>query len=618
MSAYYTYTIEMQFTAGTWTDVSADVWARDPVTVERGIFSRGPTARVAEPGSCAFTLNNSASNSAGLAGYYSLFHTNKRSGFGYSIPVRFTLTDSGGSTVQFVGRLTDIEVEPGQYAGRGTRCVAHDAFFAFERLPIVGGLAVQTNKRADELVTTLLSSLDPDYGGLYTLDADTGESTFAYAFDSIQDETSTVRQELHRILMSEQGYCFLDPSTATVRVQSRSSRSLLPATPLHFNDDMMGLAMPSVIDDLPTRVEVTAYPVSPLGSVGSPVVLYSMGTMERLIAAGETFTLFGPYTDPNNHLERVGGTSFSTVTATTDYTANTALDGSGSDLTVYFTATADTKGNGVYWTITNTGTTAGYLTKLQLRGVGLGRRASTVTATNTYDTTAIRKSSFEMPYESNTSLAQARADYYAQEYANPNVPRVQTVRFLANRSTTLMQHGRLRNTGDRIAITETQTGLAGTECTIQGVRLQCRQGGLMFVEWVMDTDALATWTDVAYDAANFTGNGAMTWTVGAADVQTLAYRIDGTTMTVAFTITNTTVGGTPSTKLQIKVPGNRSIASKMTAPVYILDNSSAKFGFVQAASTEPTKMEILLPDLTNWAAATNTTLVEGLITFEVA
>ncbi|MBP8275084.1 MAG: hypothetical protein KAY59_11670 [Acidobacteria bacterium] len=617
MSAY-TYTIEMQFTSGTWTDVSGDVFKHGGIRVERGIFSRGAAARVAEPGSCSFTLNNSATNSAGLGGYYSLFHANRRTGFGYSIPVRFTLTDAGGSTVQFIGRLTDIDVEPGAYGTRGTRCVAHDAFFGFEHMPIVGGLAVQTNKRADQLVTTLLSSTDPGYGGLYTLSADTGDSTFAYAFDSIQDEAMTVRQELHRILMSEQGYCFMEPATASVRMQSRNGRSLLPATPVQLDDDMVSLVMPSVIDDLPTRVSVTAYPVSPLGSVGSPVVLYSLGTMERRIASGETFTLFGPYTDANNHLERVGGTSFSTVTATTDYTANTALDGSGTDLTANFTATADAKGNGVYWTVTNTGTTAGYLTKLQLRGVGLGRRASTVTATNAYDSTAIRSLAFEMPYESNTAFAQARADYYAQEYANPNVPRVQTVRFLANRSVALMQHGRLRNTGDRVAITETQTGLSGAEFAIQGVRLDCRPAGLMFVEWVMDTDAVATWTSVAYDAADFTGNGSMTWTVGSADVLQFAYRIEGTAMTVAFALATTTVGGTPSTKLQIKVPGNRSIASKMTAPVYILDNSSVKFGFVQAASAVPTKLEILLPDLANWSAATNSTLVEGLITFEVA
>lgn len=612
----FTYTLEMQFTSGTWTDVSGDVLGS--VRVERGIFSRGAAARVAEPGSCTFRLNNDTGNSAGLAGYYSLFHTNRRSGFGYSIPVRFTLTDEGGSTVQFVGRLTDIEVEPGAYGTCGTRCVAHDAFYAFEHMPIVGGLAVQTNKRADELVTTLLSTVDPGYGVLYTLNADTGDSTFAYAFDSIRDEKMTVRQELHRILMSEQGYCFTEPATASVRVQSRTSRSLSPATPVQLDDDMVGLVMPSVIDDLPTRVSVTAYPVSPLGSSGSPVVLYSLGTMERLIASGETFTLFGPYTDENNHLERVGGTSFSTVTATTDYTANTALDGSGTDLTGHFTVTADAKGNGVYWTITNGGTAAGYLTKLQLRGVGLGRRASVVTATNAYDTTAIRSLEFEMPYESNTAFAQLRADYYAQEYANPNAPRVKTIRFFANRSVALMQQARLRNTGDRVAVTETQTGLAGAEFTIQGVRLDCRPGGRVFVEWEMDTDAVATWTAAPFDAGDFTGSGSMTWTVEESDVQTLAYRIEGNSMTVAFTITNTTVGGVASTKLQIKVPGNRTIANKMTAPVYILNNSTPTFGFVQAASSVPTKLEILLPNLANWAAATNATAVEGLITFEVA
>ena len=248
MSAY-TYTIEMQFTSGTWTDVSGDVFKHGGIRVERGIFSRGAAARVAEPGSCSFTLNNSPTNSAGLGGYYSLFHANRRTGFGYSIPVRFTLTDAGGSTVQSIGRLTDIDVEPGAYGTRGTRCVAHDAFFGFEHMPIVGGLAVQTNKRADQLVTTLLSSTDPGYGGLYALSADTGDSTFAYAFDSIQDEAMTVRQELHRILMSEQGYCFMDPATASVRMQSRNSRSLLPATPVQLDDDMVSLVMPSVIDD---------------------------------------------------------------------------------------------------------------------------------------------------------------------------------------------------------------------------------------------------------------------------------------------------------------------------------------------------------------------------------
>ena len=83
----------------------------------------------------------------------------------------------------------------------------------------------------------------------------------------------------------------------------------------------------------------------------------------------------------------------------------------------------------------------------------------------------------------------------------------------------------------------------------------------------MDTDAVATWTSVAYDAADFTGNGSMTWTVGSADVLQFAYRIEGTAMTVAFALATTTVGGTPqndrATDLTIANSGLSSPGTRM-------------------------------------------------------
>ena len=64
---------------GVYTDVSADVLS--DLTATYGISGGGPTDRVASTGSMQFQLNNSASNSAGLVGYYSLGHANARSGF---------------------------------------------------------------------------------------------------------------------------------------------------------------------------------------------------------------------------------------------------------------------------------------------------------------------------------------------------------------------------------------------------------------------------------------------------------------------------------------------------------------------------------------------------------
>ena len=57
-----------------------------------------------------------------------------------------------------------------------------------------------------------------------------------------------------------------------------------------------------------------------------------------------------------------------TCAATTDYTANTASDGSGTDLTANFTVAVTVFGTTAKLVVTNTGAQAGYVTLLRLRG----------------------------------------------------------------------------------------------------------------------------------------------------------------------------------------------------------------------------------------------------------
>src|SRR3990167_787127 len=68
----------------------------------------------------------------------------------------------------------------------------------------------------------------------------------------------------------------------------------------------------------------------------------------------------------------------------------------------------------------------------------------------------------------------------------------------------------------------------------------------------------ATWTTPTFSAGDFTASGSMTWTVDAGDVVTYAYTIINKVMTVLFYIDPTTVGGTPSTSLQIAIPANKT------------------------------------------------------------
>ena len=88
-----TVEVELDGVDAGWTDISDDVLP--PVHGTYGILGNGPTDRVAGTGTMTFTLNNSVSNSGGLAGYYSPGHTNCLSGFEAGIGVRLGVTYDG-------------------------------------------------------------------------------------------------------------------------------------------------------------------------------------------------------------------------------------------------------------------------------------------------------------------------------------------------------------------------------------------------------------------------------------------------------------------------------------------------------------------------------------------
>lgn len=124
------------------------------------------------------------------------------------------------------------------------------------------------------------------------------------------------------------------------------------------------------------------------------------------------------------------------------------------------------------------------------------------------------------------------------------------------------------------------------------------------------------WQTPTFAAGDFTANGAMTWTVDAGDVTTYAWRQDGKMMTVLITLATTTVGGTPNTQLQIKVPGGRTAAKRAINPCFILDNNVRTTGYLDVAAGG-TNITVNRTDGANWTASTNLTYVYGQITFEV-
>jgi hypothetical protein len=125
------------------------------------------------------------------------------------------------------------------------------------------------------------------------------------------------------------------------------------------------------------------------------------------------------------------------------------------------------------------------------------------------------------------------------------------------------------------------------------------------------------WITPAFNAANFTGNGSMTWTVESGDVATYAYIISGKTMTVSLFINTTTVGGTPNTTLQIAIPAGKVATKAMaSATSRLLDNNVVAVGIMQVLASG-TVIQVLREDAAAYTASTNQTGFRGQLTFEI-
>ena len=138
--------------------------------------------------------------------------------------------------------------------------------------------------------------------------------------------------------------------------------------------------------------------------------------------------------------------------------------------------------------------------------------------------------------------------------------------------------------------------------------------------WRLVCHEQGAWITPTYAAGNFTGNGAMTWTVQAGDVTTYAYLLRGRMLTVNFTLVTTTVGGTLNSQLLIALPGGYSAPKDTRVPFLRSDNGVVGVGEIIANAVSGTLLALRKDAYAAnaWAAATDTTAVQGSITVEVS
>jgi hypothetical protein len=600
--------VSANYAATAWTDVTSDTRGAVPLVIDRGIRSDMPSQRVASTGTCTFALNNLASNSGGVTGYYSPGHASCRGGFAKGIAVRVTV---GGDAV-FVGRVRSIAPTPGKMSGVYTSVVATDfldrcAAFLLETPPILESV------RGDQVMQTIVGLMPAQPHGL-TLFA--GSETYTLALDNTRDEDVPVLREFQRLASSELGYIYCTRSGGLVYESRTTRRANQDEARATFADTMVGLDPAEVSATSVNRVQLTVHP-RVIDAAATTVLWALVNPLE--MQAGETKTLVGPYRTESapGITTRVGGLDMVTPASTTDYTMNDASDGSGSDRTADLGVTANFGPNGVQWVLTNNHTGRAYVTKLQCRGKGVYDFRTVVVRKQNDDAIAddgVSALTFDMVYQEDPNVAQALAQDLLTAYGDLSGTRARSMTVLPD-DPGLPADLHTYDISDRVAVSETISGATG-EYYINGVRLECQSGRLASLKWwLAPAEFPVAMTAVAYAAGNFTSAGGGTWTVDSGDQVTYAYQVVGKMMDLVVWVQTTSISGTVNT-CRFAIPGGYVANRNTPGYAYILDNGSYSDANARV-SAAGTYVEVGRGDNANFAAATNATQIRLTIRFEV-
>lgn len=367
--------------------------------------------------------------------------------------------------VRFRGRVADINPTPGRYRDRRVHVVAQDPIADLMDAD-VREVTLQSSKTETELITALLAAM-PTTAQPPDTSLETGVDTYPYSFDNVGDGAKAAGL-IRDVALSALGavYCRGD---GTLVYKTRHSRALVTSAFGFSDSTVVDLAVPSSLDSVFNRVRVTIHPKTV--DAAATTVLWAQTGSAPEIAAGATLTIWGTYYDPGNTLKLIGGLSqVVPIVATTDYTANSAADGSGSNLTADISVVTTAFASTAKFEVTNGGATAAYLTKLQVRGKGVYDNGPRTSQSYTAKDYGDRPFDLDMPYQDDPEIAQSAATYLDAQF-NDLEDQAEAIEFVATSTSALLAQALLREPTDCVTITETLTGLSAVGVIIQSVEL---------------------------------------------------------------------------------------------------------------------------------------------------
>jgi hypothetical protein len=244
--------------------------------------------------------------------------------------------------------------------------------------------------------------------------------------------------------------------------------------------------------DIVSDVKVTNHPRRVDAS--ATTVLFATDSSVK-VSAGQSLDLNAPYRDPTQLATRIGGVDMVSPVSVTDYTANTASDGSGTDETSSVAISADfSSGNQAALTITNAAAVDLYVT-IQVRGRGIYQYQDTIAEASDDGAADLYQAgdlSLDMPYESDSETGAAVAAYTLALYKPPLMHAAMAGAYCTIGNTTLFERLIRREISDRIGIVEAITGISATTSSgvsvgwfIAAIDVQLDGRGNMQLTWTL-------------------------------------------------------------------------------------------------------------------------------------
>ena len=455
-----------------WVDVTADVLAPSNPTWNRGNSGRTIFDRVANIGSFNYQLNNSEYNENETLGYYSPDHANVASEFGLDTKVRITIMEGANTHKEWQGEISSIKPAFGRYKSRRTSITCED-WMAHAYRDKIRGVTVQTGKRDDELLATLIAlASTPPSGGT---DFSTGDDTYTYAFHDENSITSTLARVFQKIMMSGFGRLFLT-DYETLTYLSRSDLLLSGSPAAVLSDSMTDVQVSRSKAQRIKDILVTTYP----SQVDSSAVVLWQSQKEEQILAGETITFDVSLRDPSGRATRVAALSLETPVADTDFKFS-STSGSGNDLNGSLTISYVLKADIVSVSLTNTSGSTGYLWIHQIQGIGvyLYEPVTKEALTGQRDGETL---TIDMVYQDDSSVGADILTLLTYWFLFDQSD-VESVTFLANKNQHLMDAAFLKE-GDLVTIEETLTGVSNN-FIINGISKTHAPGNKLWVTWYL-------------------------------------------------------------------------------------------------------------------------------------